>query len=390
MKKYFIGVLAALMLFAFTACEPQGIEYPTESSGFGVRTVGDTTYLEGEDFDFRGLEVVQIYKDGSTKPVAAEDLTVSNGENLSSSSKVTINYLGKEVISELEPVVKGINAITVDASTATTQYVSETGSASDSSSFDKTGLVVTGQYKEGETVVLSRVLDADEYTVTFDSQATSAGTEQTATVTFDTDKTATFELTTAEDEVVDYELVKTKEHYYIGDSKALATNFTLKLTWASGNETTGTIADDLVYDDTNVTSNSSQFVAADLTGWSVTTYLKDNEEISKVASITVSDSIASVEAELKDGIQVEKGGAISGSMFDVTVKMKSNPDAEKGTTVTSGIKISTDQTKWVDSISVSHITDAKNITVYVGVEMNGAAVVQCPTQIPVPVAGNQE
>lgn len=276
-KSILIGVLAALMLFAFTACEPQVIEYPTEATSFGVRTVGDTTYLEGEDFDFRGLEVVQIYKDGSTKPVAAEDLTVSGGEDLSSSSKVTINYLGKEVISELEPVVKGINAITVDASTAKTQYVSETGLASDSSSFDKTGLVVTGQYKEGETVVLSRVLDADEYTVTFDSQATSAGTEQTATVTFDTDKTATFKLTTAEDEVEKIELVPIKKAVYFGDPKALATNFTVTATFKSGDIEKNYASTNLVYE---AAQFENTFTKDDLDkAWSVKVYVKDHESV---------------------------------------------------------------------------------------------------------------
>ena len=362
MKKYFIGVLAALMLFAFTACEPQGIEYPTESSGFGVRTVGDTTYLEGEDFDFRGLEVVQIYKDGSTKPVAAEDLTVSNGENLSSSSKVTINYLGKEVISELEPVVKGINAITVDASTATTQYVSETGSASDSSSFDKTGLVVTGQYKEGETVVLSRVLDADEYTVKFDSQATSAGTEQTATVTLTGESvTTTFKLTTAEDEVEKIELVPIKESVYFGDSKALATNFTVTATFKSGNVDKNYAASNLVYE---AAQFENTFTKDDLDkAWSVKVYVKDHESVFDTDSSYIPRDYYSqltVTSPTQEEYEATKGQNIDLSEIKVTGTLAS--DSQKTENVTSFT---------LDDAYISLFEEAESVTRTVKAVKNG-------------------
>ena len=65
--------------------------------------------------------------------------------------------------------------------------------------------------------------------------------------------------------------------------------------------------------------------------------------------------------------------------------MKSNPSAETGTTVTSGIKVSTDGSTWVDSIPVSHLEENANITVYVGVEMNGAPVVGFASSLSVPV-----
>ena len=361
-KSILIGVLAALMLFAFTACEPQVIEYPTEAASFGVRTVGDTTYLEGEDFDFRGLEVVQIYKDGSTKPVAVEDLTVSGGEDLSSSSKVAIKYLGTEVIKDLSPVVKEINAIAVDDSTAKTQYVSGAGDDEDTTSFDKTGLVVTGQYKEGETVVLSRVLDADEYTVKFDSQATSAGTEQTATVTLTGESvTTTFKLTTAEDEVEKIELVPIKESVYFGDSKALATNFTVTATFKSGNVDKNYAASNLVYE---AAQFENTFTKDDLDkAWSVKVYVKDHESVFDTDSSYIPRDYYSqltVTSPTQEEYEATKGQNIDLSEIKVTGTLAS--DSQKTENVTSFT---------LDDAYISLFEEAESVTRTVKAVKNG-------------------
>ena len=63
MKKYFIGVLAALMLFAFTACEPQTITWPSSKdvSYLTIEQVKD--YIEGETATDDGFNVVIHYTD---------------------------------------------------------------------------------------------------------------------------------------------------------------------------------------------------------------------------------------------------------------------------------------------------------------------------------------
>ena len=77
MKKSISAILvAALMLFAFTACEQQPINWPQEITGISAVKTGDITYLEGEAFDFRGLQIVANYKDGTTAPVEQSALTV--------------------------------------------------------------------------------------------------------------------------------------------------------------------------------------------------------------------------------------------------------------------------------------------------------------------------
>ena len=63
MKKVFIGVLAALMLFAFTACEPQTITWPSSKdvSYLTIEQVKD--YIEGEKATDDGFNVVIHYTD---------------------------------------------------------------------------------------------------------------------------------------------------------------------------------------------------------------------------------------------------------------------------------------------------------------------------------------
>ena len=381
MKKcILIGALAALMLFAFTACEQPSINYPTEYKGIAVVETGEpSTYLAGEDFDFRGIQVIAYFLDGTSENISNTAVTVTDGDSLADNAVVKLSYLGQTTT--ITPVVEKIASIEA-TTTDTTAYAKIAGANGSATENFKGNLTVTA-YNADKS--LSRVLENAEYTATYDS--TAAGTDKTITVTMgemtpETQPTIDVVL----DTVSDYELVNAKERYFIGDAKALATNFTLNLSWASGEKTEdATIADYLIYDETNVTSNSGNFVNADRSGWSVTTYLKANESVSKVARVTVSDSVDSVTASLKENTKVERGGAINGSLFNVAVKMKSNPSAETGTTVTSGIKVSTDGSTWVDSIPVSHLEENPNITVYVGVEMNGAPVVGFASSLTVPV-----
>ena len=90
MKKVFIGVLAALMLFAFTACEPSSLEYNTVGKDVSMVFVNQVKDIlpddtpEASDFEvvvyftngdapetFEGKNLVTVTKtgDGSTTPV---------------------------------------------------------------------------------------------------------------------------------------------------------------------------------------------------------------------------------------------------------------------------------------------------------------------------------
>ncbi len=73
-KSILIGVLAALMLFAFTACEQQGYKIP-----IGLElTNAKTTYLVGEPFDYEAITGTVSFSDDSSKNVTGMDLIGSN------------------------------------------------------------------------------------------------------------------------------------------------------------------------------------------------------------------------------------------------------------------------------------------------------------------------
>lgn len=119
MKKYFIGVLAALMLFAFTACEPQaiytGAVYNDVISAEVQQVKG---YLEGETAAENGFQIVVTYSDGSTKTIAGNkgtiDLTTTTG--LAQVAK-SLSFVGTEgqniLVVPAEVVYTDVTSVTV-------------------------------------------------------------------------------------------------------------------------------------------------------------------------------------------------------------------------------------------------------------------------------------
>lgn len=192
MKKVFIGVLAALMLFAFVGCDNSTpvVETPKTLKEIGYRVVGDTNYISGETFDASAYEFVAIYTDGTSEIMSAADLmpnttVLANATAAKRAYNVTLKYLNGTTTVSVPVTIYPITDIAVSGTPAT-QYAAKggvAGNATDTANFDKTGLTVTGQYKENNEVVYSIALDVDDYTVTYDSQATSVGKSQDAIVT---------------------------------------------------------------------------------------------------------------------------------------------------------------------------------------------------------------
>ena len=79
MKKcILIGALAALMLFAFTACEPQATyKVPT---GLTISTT-KTAYLVGETLDVASFTGTVRYSDGSSDKLSGSELSLAFGES---------------------------------------------------------------------------------------------------------------------------------------------------------------------------------------------------------------------------------------------------------------------------------------------------------------------
>lgn len=81
MKKVFIGVLAALMLFAFTACEPQTIAWPTDKDVSYLEIVQVKDFIEGEIPTKDGFNVIIHYTDGEPETVpGAVTITAPEGD----------------------------------------------------------------------------------------------------------------------------------------------------------------------------------------------------------------------------------------------------------------------------------------------------------------------
>lgn len=145
-----------------------------------------TGYVEGQPLDTAGMEVKVSYDDESYETINS-GFTVTPATLETTTTTVTITYAGKTATLTLGSgavVPKVIESIAVTHQpTKTTYVIGDTA--------DWTGLEVTATYNDGDT----RVLGADEYTVTgFNSSAYAAS--QTITVTDTTkDKTATFTVT---------------------------------------------------------------------------------------------------------------------------------------------------------------------------------------------------
>ena len=95
-KSILIGVLAALMLFAFTACEAQVPNLPVQGGkDIANITVTSTTVYAGKSYTDTVPAVVSIvYKDGTTTDNVAVQLTVTGNVAKAGSNFGTIAYEG--------------------------------------------------------------------------------------------------------------------------------------------------------------------------------------------------------------------------------------------------------------------------------------------------------
>lgn len=402
-KKILVGLIAALMLFAFVACDNStpSMNYNDKTVvGLGYRITGDTTYLEGEDFDFRGMEFVLKLADGTTTPVANSDLYAS----AISSGSATVSYLGSSSVNDnpfivtVPVTVEEVDSYTVTG-TLTKVYANIGGAtsgegASATEPFDESTLTVTA-YSADKS--LSRVLGTDEFVATYD--ASKAGEDVAISVKvgateINSNATTPYKVDVEKDSVTNFSVApKADKYFYVDGSKVLTDNFDFTFTWASGEDTvegyTPIIAADtttanavLRYDDTNVTSNSGKFVAADITnGWYTDVYLASNESISKQARLTVYNTYKSISEVTAETTTVSLvGQSITKSMFDVTAITQTNAEAI-AVTNPDHIKLSltgSGDTTGLDSIPVSHIYDAETnptMSVYVGISMNNQPII---------------
>ena len=236
MKKVFIGVLAALMLFAFTACQNEnpmaGIsdlvtKIEVTSS---VNSYFDTELAAAE----KDITVVATRVDGSTFTVPenqydyepAETVTANDGEEaivIGTVEYTGSTYSNAPVSAPVYGYVYDVAALTIKApATAETYY----GIPSDKT-FNKSAYTLTVVSKDGEDdePLYSKVLAADDYTVSFGESQTG---DVTVTFTYDaeTAKTATAKIVVLEKYLESIKVsVKANVEAIIGDVAEAANTY---------------------------------------------------------------------------------------------------------------------------------------------------------------------
>lgn len=101
-------------------------------------------YTEGQNFDKTGMVVEATYQSGNKRTIT--DFTIENGYNLKpSQTSVTISYGGKTVTQRVTVASNTLQGISITTPPNKTQYYA-------GQDFDKTGMVVTGTFKDGSTL----------------------------------------------------------------------------------------------------------------------------------------------------------------------------------------------------------------------------------------------
>ena len=256
MKKVFIGVLAALMLFAFTACDNQmGYKTPV-----GISAVASQTeYLEGETFDPSTVSIVVDYSDGSSRTMTGAEAGLATAVIEEGVNTYTVSY-GVQTQYTSAPETM-ITVMGYKADSAVISNLPTTGTLKDGKvDVDFSATTVTVSYNNGKT----RTLEAGEYKITPSIKASAGKQTATAALTVfekpvsSTTTPATWEVTVSAAPVEEGEYDATK-----------ADGLTVKYTDDKGNDITSSIAD-------------GTFYVNDKINWEV--YLVDEDGNTKVAT----------------------------------------------------------------------------------------------------------
>lgn len=106
-----------------------------------------TAYFEGEDFDQTGMIVKANYHSKTNPSVVLDSssYSITNGTNLKvGQTSVTITYEDKSIEQPITVAKNNITELKITAPPAKTEY-------KEGQNFDKTGMVITGGYQDGET-----------------------------------------------------------------------------------------------------------------------------------------------------------------------------------------------------------------------------------------------
>ena len=320
-KSIFAVVLSVLMLFAFTACEQQMPEFPSEGDVLAATIEGDRIYLNGDSFDPTRYQVTIRFTDGKVEQIPGDSiLTVDAKEWAGVGTKnVKVNY-GTTAINDVTVEVVGADEITLDTNGAKLEYTNAEWIGIGQDNFPISGVIATATYN-GTTVPVTVAatgtrnnVAAPEYGKTATGVVTVKvlnGETELGTATYNVTITSSEEAPVTpdpefnEDAVTAIEVKQTKTLWFGEEYSSIANNVTVTLTdedgikkeftgdaIASGNinlykegaGTTAALEDKVTVYVTYAGLNGEIFAS---TGIAVTDYIKD-AKLTKAESYTPS------------------------------------------------------------------------------------------------------
>ena len=240
-RKVFIGVLAALMLFAFTACEGNSGYQVLRDAGVATTTVD---YLVGEKVNPSDFTFIAYNYDGSEREIPAADVVLVSGGDTDAAGVITpiFGWNGVKFVGAAE--VYTVDSIEVDATNAATKVYYTTEDA-DYQNVDLSGVVITAKY----------TVDGTEKTKVVDSALakgtiadwTTADEDATVTVTFGgKNGDYTVDLQKNLISTISFAAADTTKKYYVDDTVTSAA-FKMVGNMLNGEEKTLTAGTDYMY-----------------------------------------------------------------------------------------------------------------------------------------------
>ena len=217
-KKVFIGILAALLLFAFTACE--GGNQTSLVGGAGVYT-NDKVYLPGEVINPSDFEFYSVDFYNNRTSVSSSDVVFAGDIIAGDSDTYTGKYLGVWDVTII-PTIGDVKKIDVDGSNAAVKTYYKTDSSEEKYTNDLIsleGVKIVATYTVGsDKTEQTREIAVDNSKVSAEIADWNTTGSVDVTVKYSTVDPDTFKVTLAENKVVSVAL-KTSKDYVVWTDK---------------------------------------------------------------------------------------------------------------------------------------------------------------------------
>ncbi len=215
-KTILVTLVAAMMLFAFVACDSNA-GYPVlRDTGIATTT---TEYLVGEEINPADFTFVAYNYDGTTREIPAADVKLVSGDT-EDAGDVSLKFSWNGITFDGNVTVYAVDSIEVDATNAS-EKVYYTTTDADYKKVDLDGVVITAKYTV-DGVEKTKIVDSSLATGAIADWET-ADDEATVTVTFAT-KTDEYSVALEENLIssITFSVADATKKYYVDDSVTAA------------------------------------------------------------------------------------------------------------------------------------------------------------------------